>query len=253
MNVFIRYGDEEVLCPVHESPAVSSRIRIHVYPDGNVEIVSPPGRSLAEVQKAAQRRARWVFDHRQAALQARELSLPREYVSGETHFYLGRRHKLIVRTGSGQPSSVRLTRGRLEVVAPVTDPAAVKRRLNEWYRDRAQDYFSHRVSEWSSSLPWVKAEPELRLVAMSTQWGSCSPQGTIHLNPALIRAPRHCINYVVLHELCHLIEHNHSKRFYAMLDRHMPAWQIAKSELDGLAELILGDSGPPCPSGSRGS
>ena len=76
---------------------------------------------------------------------------------------------------------------------------------------------------------------------MSTQWGSCSPQGAIYLNPSLIRAPRHCINYVVLHELCHLAEHNHSKRFYAMLDRHMPGWERAKAELDGLAELILTD------------
>lgn len=241
MNVPIRYGGEEVLCAVHENPAVSSRIRIHVYPDGSVEIEAPPGKPQAEIQKAAQKRARWVFDHRQSTMQARKLSLPREYVSGETHFYLGRRHKLIVRAERGLPSSVRLTRGRLEVTAPVSDPAAIRRRLHQWYSDRAQDYLTRKLAEWSSALPWVGVQPELRLVAMSTQWGSCSPQGAIHLNPALIRAPRHCIDYVVLHELCHLIEHNHSKRFYAMLDRHMPTWQMAKSELDGLAELILAD------------
>lgn len=241
MKVPVRYGGEEVLCAVHENPAVSSRIRIHVYPDGSVEIEAPPGKSKTEIQQAAQKRARWVFDHRESALQARRLSLPREYVSGETHFYLGRRHKLIVRAEPGQPSAVRLTRGRLEVIAPVVDPAAVRRRLHKWYRDRAHDYFGRKISEWSSKLPWVTALPELKLVGMSTQWGSCSPQGAIQLNPALIRAPRHCIDYVVLHELCHLVEHNHSKRFYKMLDRHMPAWQIAKSELDGLAELILAD------------
>lgn len=241
MNVRIRYGDEEVQCVVHANPAVSSRIRIHVYPDGSVEIEAPPGKSRQDIQLAAQKRARWVFAHRQSALQARELALPREYVSGETHFYLGRRHKLIVMTSPGDSSSVRLARGRLEVTAPVADPAAIRRRLRAWYLERAQDYFSRKLAEWSSSLPWIDAVPELRLVAMSTQWGSCSPQGAIHLNPALVRAPRHCIDYVVLHELCHLIEHNHSKRFYALLDRHMPAWESAKTELDGLAELILAD------------
>lgn len=241
MNVAVRYGDEEVMCAVHENPAVTSRIRIHVNPDGSVEIEAPPGKSKAEIRQAAQKRARWIFDHRTSALQTRQMSLPREFVSGETHFYLGRRHKLIVRAEPGLPSSVRLMRGRLEVTAPVPDPAAIRRRLHEWYSVRAQDYLSRKLSEWSSVLPWVKAEPELRLVAMSTQWGSCSPQGAIHLNPALIRAPRHCVDYVVLHELCHLIEHNHSKRFYALLDRHMPAWSLAKSELDGLAELILAD------------
>jgi len=240
MNVAIRYGDEEILCPVHENPAVCSLIRIHVYPDGSVEIESPPGKSHVEIQQAAQKRARWVFDHRNSAIAARKIALPREYVSGETHFYLGRRHKLIVRTAK-EDSSVRLMRGRLEVTAPVADPAAVRRRLREWYRERASDYLHRKVSDWSALLPWVKSQPALRLMAMSTQWGSCSPQGAIFLNPALIRAPRHCIDYVVLHELCHLAEHNHSKRFYAMLDRHMPDWEHAKSELDGLAELILAD------------
>ena len=241
MNVAIRYGDEEIHCAVHENPAVSSRIRIHVYPDGSVEIESPPGKSRTEIQQAAQKRARWVFDHRNAAFLAKQMALPREYVSGECHFYLGRRHKLIVREEKGTPSSVRLLRGRLEVIAPVADRSAIRRRLQEWYRERAEDYLGRKLSEWSMILPWVDAPPELRLVAMSTQWGSCSPQGAIFLNPALIHAPRHCIDYVVLHELCHLAEHNHSKRFYAMLDRQMPGWERAKSELDGLAELMLSD------------
>lgn len=241
MNVRIRYGDEETLCRVLETPSVTTRIRIHVYPDGDVEIEAPPGKSLEQIQQAAQRRARWVFEHRSTAKQARELTSPREYVSGETHFYLGRRHKLIVTAAPKQTSSVKLMRGRIEIRVPVADPAAVRRRLNEWYHQRADDYLSRKLSEWSSCLPWVRELPVLRLVSMSTQWGSCSPQGTIHLNPALIRAPRHCIEYVVLHELCHLVEHNHSKKFYALLDRHMPRWQLAKSEIDGLAELILTD------------
>ncbi len=241
MNVLIRYGDEEAMCRVRETPAVTSRIRIHVYPDGSVEIEAPPDRSRDQIQKAAQRRARWVFEHRNAAARARELSMPREYVSGETHFYLGRRHKLIVTTAPRDASSVKLMRGRIEVLVPVADPAAVRRRLKEWYLLRANDYLSRKLSDWSSRLPWVLESPGMRLVSMRTQWGSCTPEGVIHLNPALVRAPRHCIEYVVLHELCHLVEHNHSKKFYALLDRHMPQWQKAKSELDGLAELILAD------------
>lgn len=239
MNVRIRYGDEEALCRVRETPSVTSRIRIHVYPDGSVEIEAPLDQSSDQIQKAAQRRARWVFEHRKAATRVRELCMQREYVSGETHFYLGRRHKLIVKAAPRDASSVKLMRGRIEVLVPVADPAAVRRRLNEWYHQRAEDYLSRKLADWSSSLPWVGERPGMRLVSMRTQWGSCSPRGIIHLNPALIRAPRHCIEYVVLHELCHLVEHNHSKKFYALLDRHMPQWSRAKSELDGLAELIL--------------
>ena len=74
---------------------------------------------------------------------------------------------------------------------------------------------------------------------MKRYWGSCSPRGSITLNPALIKAPVHCVEYVLLHELCHLSEHNHSPRFYGLLDRHMPGWREAKEELDGLSEMLL--------------
>ena len=79
----------------------------------------------------------------------------------------------------------------------------------------------------------------MRLQVMKTQWGSCSPTGKLTLNPWLVKAPRDCIDYVILHELCHLKEHNHSPRFFKLLDRHMPAWRQRKARLDELAEIIL--------------
>ena len=158
---------------------------------------------------------------------------------GETHFYLGRRHKLIVKESSAQSSEVKLLRGKLVVTLPVADRAAVKRRLNAWYDVRAGEYLSNKFSEISGRLDWVDARPPLKLMRMRTQWGSCSPDGVILLNPALIRAPRHCIEYVILHELCHLKEHNHSKRFFELLTRVLPRWQDSKKELDCLAELVL--------------
>lgn len=239
MKVLIRYGDDTAQCDVQENASVASKIRIHVYPNGSVEIEAPPGKSSDEIQKAAQKRARWVFSHLKAASAARALSLAREYVSGEAHFYLGRRYKLIVGPAPMAQSSVKLTRGRLEVAVYSSDPAVVRNRLKQWYHDRAQDYLARRLSHWVAALPFLRVEPPLKLVSMSTQWGSCSPQGAIHLNPALVKAPRHCIDYVIVHEACHLVEHNHSRRFYNLLDRHMPGWRAAKSELDGLAEMLL--------------
>ncbi len=74
---------------------------------------------------------------------------------------------------------------------------------------------------------------------MKVQWGSCSPAGRITLNPHLVKAPRECIDYVLLHELCHLRHHNHSPQFYRSLDRHMPRWRAIKERLDGMAEQVL--------------
>lgn len=91
----------------------------------------------------------------------------------------------------------------------------------------------------AKGLRWVKASPPMRLQWMRMQWGSCSPHGRITLHPALVQAPRVCIDYVVLHELCHLSSHNHSATFYRLLDRHMPGWRAVKERLDGMAEVLL--------------
>ena len=163
----------------------------------------------------------------------------RTYVGGETQFYLGRRYRLHVRATREVPASVKLAGGRIGVVAPVDDPAAIRRRLRQWYRAKAVDYFGRRLAVIVADLDWLDTTPPMKLVPMKTQWGSCSPTGAIHLNPALIRAPRHCIDYVLTHELCHLREHNHSKRFYALLENHLPQWAETKAELDRLAELLL--------------
>lgn len=73
------------------------------------------------------------------------------------------------------------------------------------------------------------------------QWGSCSPNGRITLNPHLVKTPRECIDYVILHELCHIAEHNHSERFYRLLKQVMPHWEKVKACLDGMAALVLSD------------
>ena len=74
---------------------------------------------------------------------------------------------------------------------------------------------------------------------MQTQWGNCSPGGTITLNPHLVKAPRDCIDYVILHELCHLQEHNHGPAFWVLLERVMPDWERHKARLNDMAELML--------------
>ncbi len=237
--MIVQYGNDEVLCRVRRNPTLAGRVRIHVYPGGEVEIEAPEGKTDAQVRLAAQRRARWIFRHRSAALASRKKATPREFVSGETHFYLGRRYKLVVRETSDRPSGVKLLGGRLDVTLPVADPAAVKRRLGVWYSTRASEYLAARHEEIAARIPWIETPPPLRLMRMRTQWGSCSPEGVVYLNPALIRVPRHCIEYVICHELCHLEEHNHSRRFYDLLDRNVSRWRSTKNELDDLAELVL--------------
>jgi predicted metal-dependent hydrolase len=237
----LKYGDRETRYSVATAERLTSKILIHVHPDGLVEVEAPQTGTATAIRAAVQKRARWIFDNLDAAKDARAYALPREYVGGETHFYLGRRYRLLVREESTAPSSVKLVRGCIEITAPVEDKAAIKRRLRSWYRARASEYFQRRLPHIVDRLDWVTEVPSMKMVPMQYQWGSCTPSGSIHLNPALIRAPRHCIDYVLLHELCHLKEHNHSKKFYALLDKHAPNWVDTKAELDRMAELLLAD------------
>ena len=235
----LRYGDRMTPYRVVTTARLSAKILIHVHPNGTVEVEAPVDSCEERIRSAVRKRARWIFDNLDTAKDARAYALPREYIGGETHFYLGRRYRLHVRSEHGSPSSVKLVRGRIEVTAPVADPAAIKRRLKQWYRTRAQDYFQRRLKEIVANLSWLDVVPPMKIVTMEFQWGSCSPSGSINLNPALIRAPRHCIDYVLTHELCHLKEHNHSKRFYALLQQHDPNWVVTKAELDRLADILL--------------
>jgi predicted metal-dependent hydrolase len=125
------------------------------------------------------------------------------------------------------------------VTVPKLEPALIRPALDAWYRQRAHELLADRLTAVAASLSWVQQMPPMRLQFMSVQWGSCSPAGRITLNPLLVKAPRKCIDYVMLHELCHLLHHNHSPKFYQTLDRHMPNWRAVKDKLYNMAEHMF--------------
>lgn len=241
MQGYITYGDRKISYQLVENETLMTKVRIHVHPNGAVEVEVPSSKPADDVTRAIYKRASWISKRLDEAASVREHVMPREYISGETHFYLGRRYQLKVTETQDRTSHVKLKGGRIQVALPVADRAAVKRRLNSWYKQRAGEYFASRLNEVADKISWLSNEPPIKLVSMKKQWGSCSPSGSINLNPWLVRAPRECIDYVITHEICHLREHNHSKQFYALLDRQFPGWKHVKTRLDGMAELLLAD------------
>ncbi len=236
-----RYGDNSIEYRVVLSPTLAEKIKIHVHPNAEIEVEAPVSATEHEIFRAVLRRARWISKQRERALETQSFRLPREYISGETHFYVGRRYQLKVITTKEEPERVNLKGNKIIVVSRSADPVSVRRRLGTWYQQRGEDYFGRRLDAVSSSFAWLSGRPGLKLIPMKKQWGSCSPDGNIHLNPSLIRAPSDCIDYVIAHELCHLREHNHSKRFYELLRHAMPNWEHTKARLDGMAELLLAE------------
>ncbi|MFM4862197.1 M48 family metallopeptidase [Aeromonas media] len=217
----------------------AGKLLIKVHPDCRVEVMAPPQTPDEEVLAAVKKRARWIYEQLRDFRQQLEHVTPRRYVSGESHLYLGKQYLLKVIVAPSSVQGVKLLRGKLEVSVRQPGPETVKAQLTQWYRTRARELFAKRLDAMLEQALWVVDRPPLRLLNMQTQWGSCSPNGRITLNPHLVKAPRECIDYVILHELCHLAEHNHSERFWRLLSQVMPTWEKTKQLLDGMAHRLL--------------
>lgn len=235
----LTYGDKVIPFRVVSDPSRTSRIAIHVDPDGSVIVDAPSDAPDELIQKAVRKRARWIVRHVEDAENRYLLVRPREYVSGEQVMYLGRRYVLKVIQSERGNRSVKLVAGRLEVRTEDTTPDTIKARLRAWLRFHARNYFARRIGEISTRLPWVVATPPFRLQEMTKQWGSCSSSGEVILNPHLVKAPREAVDYVITHELVHLKVHDHSPEFTALLDQYIPDWRSTKRSLDAMVEVFL--------------
>ena len=229
------------------------KVVIKVHPDQRVVATAPIDATEEMIHDAIMKRARWIWQSLQDFAKQKEHVLPKRYVSGETQFYLGRRYVLKVIINSEADDTinrtVKLSRGKLNVELSQIDSelgseeraALVKNLLDTWYQEKARLVFAERLNAQLPKASWVKSTPSFRLMTMQKQWGSCSAKGNLILNPHLVKAPKECIDYVILHELCHIAEHNHSEQFWRLLTQVMPNWKEVKARLDGMAELYLNE------------
>lgn len=235
----LRYGDEQIQFTLKRKDLKASKVVILVQPDASVIVTAPQSASMDEIDCALSKRARWI-SRKVAAFKSHErYTLKRTYKSGESHFYLGRRYLLKINADDSHHESVKLFRGQIHVYIKENSAETVKKHLLMWYKKKAHEVFNTQLDELLLRTPWVDSKPKIKIKSMETQWGSCSPKGEILLNPHLIKASKTSIEYVLLHELCHLAEHNHSDRFYRLLDQVLPNWSEVKDHLDEKATHYL--------------
>jgi len=208
---------------------------IHVHPDLSVVVDAPLGSSLGDVLDRVQNKAKWITKQQRQyfAHQPTVTRIPR-FESGETHYYLGKQYRLKV--VEDDIERVRFYRGRLYIHLRNPHNYDHKQKmLQKWYRVRAGFVFSQQLDTCYPLIePFGIAYPDLKIRDMKSRWGSASPQGNITLNLRLIYVPKRLINYVILHELCHLREMNHSTDYYELLGSVLPNWQMLREELNGL-------------------
>ena len=207
-------------------------IAITVYPDCTIGIVAPRGTSRDEVEARLRKRARWVVRQTLYFAQFRPRSPERRYVGGETHLYLGRQYRL--KLIKDEAESVKI-KGSFLLVSSARgrNPRAAKQLVTAWYRAKALDRITDRFEAIAPRFVRLGCAPPAPIFrSMPRRWGSFSRGGRILINPDLIRAPVACIDYVITHELIHLVHPNHSPAFYDLLETLMPDWRRRKERLE---------------------
>lgn len=210
-------------------------LSIKVYPDKQVIIKAPIMRLRHEIGRAIQRRLGWIAKQVEYFDQFHPLAPEKQYISGETFLYLGRQYRL--RISSGPKATVKLVRGFFLMELPESaDREKAAATLRKWYSSHAALVINRHLERYLETFKKLGASlSSIRIRRMKMRWGSCSSSGVITINSELVKAPIHCIEYVFVHELCHLVHPQHDKDFYRLLSRLLPDWELRKKRLEMIA------------------
>lgn len=204
---------------------------ITVNPDLSVQVKAPMDASRKKIFERVEKRASWILEQKRYFLAFEPSNIEYLYKSGETHYYLGRQYRLKIEEGDAE--EVFYKGSNLLIETKNKSPENVKKLLDHWYRERAKIKFTEYAKPLIERFKKYDVAPkELQIKQMKYRWGSCTTKGNIILNPELIKAPIACIEYVIIHELCHLVHRNHTKAFFALQSREMPDWEKWKMKLE---------------------
>lgn len=226
----VEYGKEKISFSVVYTDRKTMEIAVH--PDARVVVKAPKGTLFEAIRIRVAKRARWIRKQIDYFRKFDPHTPSRRYVGGETHLFLGRQYRLKIKKQNDD--EVKLRGEYFYVLTPDPDNTQkVKDLLDEWYKEHALTVFSRRLEECHIRAKKLNVPfPNIRLRRMAKRWGSCSKAGDILLNTALVKASVYCIDYVIMHELCHLKVHTHDNGYYRLLSKYMPDWEIRKDRLE---------------------
>jgi len=207
-------------------------LHLGVYPpDGHVRVAVPLHLDDEAVRLAIVSRLGWIR-RQQHRFAQQERQSRREMVTGESHYFMGRRYRLDFIARAGRPGVRLRNNTTLELVAPPgSDRDSRARILDRWYRRQLRQRIPPLLEKWQPVIG--VAVNEVRIKKMRTRWGSCNIEaGRIWLNLALIKKPPLCLEYIMVHEMVHFLERHHNQRFRALMDKLLPQWRLHRDELN---------------------
>ena len=208
-------------------------IHLGVYPpNGRVRVAAPTGTNMERLRLFLVSKLEWIKKQRKKVL-AQERETRRDYLDRESHYVWGKRYLLKVVDQDAPPS---ISLNISQMILTVRPGASRERKaevMEAWYRNLVKEAGDILVAKWEPKLK-VRLE-QLSVRVMRTRWGTCSPSTrTIRLNTDLAKKPPECLEYIVVHELVHLLEPTHNSRFVALMDRHLPDWRHRRQVLNSL-------------------
>lgn len=229
MNNEILYGERKIAYAVEFCSRKT--LEISVMPNSAVQVRAPQGATLEAIAQKVQKKAPWIVEKQDWFAKFPKVSTPKQYLGGETHLYLGRHYRLKIE--KSKDCSVKIDGGFIRIEIADTRQTAVRKLLDEWFRERANVQFKKTLEMCAAKYKLAEV-PRLQIRSMKTRWGSLSQGGILTMNTKLIAAPKECIEYVVVHELCHLKYPNHDNKFYRLLETRLPDWEKRKQRLENL-------------------
>lgn len=203
----------------------SADIRVE---EGAVSVVVPVDTSPERIDELLTSKRRWI---KEKITLHQDMTPPgnKRYVSGESFSYLGRNYRLKVEKGPFAP--VKLVQGRLVVSVPqgAEQPHMIRNALIRWYKRQAETKLKEKVARWAPQVGVIL--PNVSIKTFKSRWGSCTAKGELQFNWQIMMAPNRMVDYVVVHELCHLLRHDHSPQFWGEVGRVLPDYEECREWL----------------------
>jgi predicted metal-dependent hydrolase len=230
MTQTIKVGDIAISITLKDVQNV--HLSVHP-PDGHVTLVAPASTRIDVARAYAISKLGWIRDQqRQFLNQAREN--PRQFIGRESHYLWGRRYLLSVVYKDAKPNVTYDHKRIIISVRPGSDATKRAKIFHEWHKSLLHDVVPPLIQKWQAKMGVEISEYFLQ--RMKTKWGSCNHQSqNIRLNTELVKKPKDLLEYVIVHELAHLIEPTHNDLFVAILNNHYPTWREARAELNELS------------------
>lgn len=219
-------------------PQERKTLGLTVTPDMRICVKCPHDTAPERIEQFLKRKWYWLQKQLHFFGKHRRKAYTKEYVSGESFYYLGRQHQLLVKQSS--ENKVALLRGVLlvQTTKSVADSTYTKKLLTNWFKEKREKVFADRFDVMKERFDY-KQMPILSMRYMKKRWGSFISKEKIVLHPKLIHVSKDCIDYVIVHELCHMRYKNHDKKFFALLSEKYPMWEKKKEKLELAGAHIL--------------